>query len=384
MADLYDTVSVRFAYLYYSCFAFVCWLHHFPFFLLFFLTPSPSHFFLPSFPSRDWLFHKTRKEHSRPNVSFPFLPIFNFLLFPGRATRCSACLCPLEIPAVNRHAKPEMTFHPSQSDTSFHSRSSSSNIPTSLDPSQSPCPSPSPSSKSRSIYSGQSMPILVPAPTGRPLLDRIQQELNACACKRSLPNSPAPETNPPYKTVKQDKDLTSTSIPADIDTDPTCICISAQEKDKIRSIIIRKQQQIESDYQDRARATCRDTQVAYTRHVNSPANSLINTLQILFSRPGLKSLDMNSANLIDAVNLNADADEAASSISGQKRNSSLGRRYKTNFTTFTANRHGIFEVRYAYVVPTGFNLTILTFSFFGRRARGKGVIPSHTVASVRG
>ncbi|KAJ4006456.1 hypothetical protein NW766_010545 [Fusarium irregulare] len=54
---------------------------------------------------------------------------------------------------------------------------------------------------------------------------------------------------------------------------------------------------------------------------------------------------MNSANLIDAVNLNADTDEAASSISGQKRNSSLGRRYKTNFTTFTANRHGIFEAR---------------------------------------
>jgi hypothetical protein len=218
------------------------------------------------------------------------------------------------------------------------------------------------------------MPILVPAPTGRPLLDRIQQELNACACKRSLPNSPAPETNSPYKTV------TSTFIPAD----PTCICISisAQELDKIRAIIIRKQQQIESDYQDRA--TCRDTQVAYTRHVNSPANSLINTLQILFGRPGLKSLDMNSANLIDAVNLSADTDEASSSISEQKRNSSLGRRYRTNFTTFTANRHGVFEVRYAYVVPTGFNLTILTFLFFGRRAKGKGVITSHTVASVRG
>jgi len=260
----------------------------------------------------------------------------------------SVC-APWEIPAVNRHANPEMTFHPSQSDTSFHSRSSSSNIPTSLDPSQSPCPSPSlsPSSRSRSICSGHSIPILVPAPTGRPLLDRIQQELNACACKRSLPNSPAPETNSPYKTVKQD--LTSTFIPAD----PTCICISisAQELDKIRAIIIRKQQQIETDYQDRA--TCRDTQVAYTRHVNSPANSLINTLQILFSRPGLKSLDMNSANLIDAVNLSADTDEASSSISEQKRNSSLGRRYRTNFTTFTANRHGVFEVRYAYVVPTG-------------------------------
>ncbi|RBR25777.1 uncharacterized protein FIESC28_01459 [Fusarium coffeatum] len=54
---------------------------------------------------------------------------------------------------------------------------------------------------------------------------------------------------------------------------------------------------------------------------------------------------MNSANLINAVNLNADTDEAASSISHQKRNSSLGRRYKTNFTTFTANPHGIFEAR---------------------------------------
>ncbi|CAG7559870.1 unnamed protein product [Fusarium equiseti] len=52
---------------------------------------------------------------------------------------------------------------------------------------------------------------------------------------------------------------------------------------------------------------------------------------------------MNSANLIDAVNLSADTDEASSSISEQKRNSSLGRRYRTNFTTFTANRHGVFE-----------------------------------------
>ncbi|KAJ4111348.1 hypothetical protein NW768_011925 [Fusarium equiseti] len=76
-----------------------------------------------------------------------------------------------------------------------------------------------------------------------------------------------------------------------------------------------------------------------------PYEKAAKVLEILFSRPGLKSLDMNSANLIDAVNLSADTDEAASSISEQKRDSSLGRRYRTNFTTFTANHHGVFEAR---------------------------------------
>lgn len=234
-----------------------------------------------------------------------------------------------------------MTFSPSQMNVpsdSLHSPSDRSSSATIFN-------SPRPHSSPNSIES------IVPA--GLALLERIQQELDAC--KRSLPNPPAPEDNTANERARAELVAQSKLLYASVAADHTLL-ISGEPNNKLLALI-RKDRQIKSDYQAYI-ATCRDTQVAYTRHVNCAANSLINTIQILFSRSGLNNFDMNSSGRMIAdtasVDLSSNAGDALSQHLPHNPNSGSRRRYKTGGATFTANRQGVFEVRYADVVQTFF------------------------------
>jgi hypothetical protein len=109
---------------------------------------------------------------------------------------------------------------------------------------------------------------------------------------------------------------------------------------KERSALLTEKERLDHDFQ----ATCRDALVAYERDVDNSVKSLISNLANL-SATYKEARFLNSGDMIsdtDPVDLTRDG------APGSERPQSPCRsrlKIKTRGATFTANRHGVFEVR---------------------------------------